>query len=49
MCFKAYFFICTFKSKAIPLWCYPEYNLFTLEKRLIPIDKNAGRCEATGI
>ena len=21
------------------MWCYPEYNLFTLRKRLIPIDK----------
>lgn len=46
---KAYILICTFKSKALPLWCYPEYNLFTLRKGLIPIDKNAGRCEATGI
>lgn len=28
--------------------CYPEYNLFTLE-RLIPIEIDAGLCEAPGI
>lgn len=29
----------------LPLLRYPEYNLFTLRERLIPIEINAGFCE----
>lgn len=29
----------------LPLFRYPEYNLFTLRERLIPIEINAGSCE----
>lgn len=39
------------RYKKIPYLCnrYPEYNLFTLMKRLIPIENNGVHCEASAI
>ncbi len=38
MCFMTYIFVLLWKKKAPSLWRYPENNLFTLEKKLIPIE-----------
>lgn len=38
MCFMTCFFIWPVEKKAASLWRYPENNLFTLEKKLIPIE-----------
>ena len=37
--------ILTLSKIMLPLFRYPEYNLFTLRERLIPIEINAGSCE----
>ena len=38
MCFMTCFFTCTHLKMRLPLQRYPENNLFTLEKKLIPIE-----------
>ena len=48
MCFMTCFFIWLPEKKAASLCRYPENNLFTLKKKLIPIENlKRGLCEKT--